>query len=78
MRNKYKVLSNEFHLTYDTHTKKYSGPVQSPGVGAAVWWESDSPNGNVWFIDEDHNRGKCEAGEVNNLVRRGLLEVYND
>lgn len=44
--------------------------------GDVVLHVSDAPNGNVWFLDSEGNRGKIECGEVGNLVRRGAIVLY--
>lgn len=43
-------------------------------AGTVLTLDSESPNGNVWFIDPDGERGKIEAGEVRNLTLDGRLE----
>lgn len=42
--------------------------------GDEVLHESTAPNGNVWFLDPDGERGKIECGEVGNLIREGSIE----
>lgn len=75
---KYKVIDTRFSLVYDTHTRKNSGRLDRFKIGDVVTWESDAGSGNVWFLDHNGNRGKIEAGCVDNLVRRGTLEETNE
>jgi hypothetical protein len=46
--------------------------------GSIIHLDMEAPNGNVWFIDEDGERGKIECGAVRNLTKDGhIMEMPN-
>lgn len=48
-------------------------------VGTILTWETDSPNGNVWFnvtLNDVKYRGKVESGSITNVIRRGIIELH--
>lgn len=61
-------------LGYGSHVRQ---PTPSRFVtqekGTILSLDSEAPNGNVWFFDEDGKRGKIECGEVANLTKDGRL-----
>ena len=72
--DKYAVLTS-VRLTFGSHTQNLSGThSQTYGPGSILTLDSD-PEGhcNVWFSDEDGNRGKIECGSARNLVGRGAV-----
>lgn len=52
-------------ITYKIHKK-----------GEILQHDVDCDNGNVWFIDKDGDRGKIEAGCVQNLINRDILQKH--
>lgn len=42
--------------------------------GTILRFESEAFNGNVWFVDPEDERGKTEAGSLENLTRKGTLK----
>jgi len=59
---------------YDSHCHRPTSPRYKKHMpGTVLAHQSDAPNGNVWFIDPDGERGKTESGEVANLVRSQMI-----
>lgn len=46
--------------------------------GEILELSSEAPNGNVWFIDQDGERGKIECGQVSSLVRDGEVVALEE
>lgn len=44
-------------------------------AGDLLLHASDAPDGTVWFFDKSGDRGKIDSGEVQNLVRSGVLQA---
>jgi hypothetical protein len=53
------------------HTTPTRHKLMQPGTLLRL--QSEAPNGNVWFLDPDGERGKIECGEVRNLTRDGRV-----
>lgn len=63
------VCLEEITLGYDSHVRAPTPrriKIHKPGTELTL--SSEAPNGNVWFIDPDGERGKIECGEVRNLT----------
>ena len=43
-------------------------------IGDILTFQSDAPNGKVWFTDDKGLKGMTEAGEVENLVDNGTIK----
>jgi hypothetical protein len=71
------------YVVVDTIPLGYDSDVRAPTprrfkrhqAGAVLTHDGDAPNGNVWFIDGDGDRGKIESGSINNLVKRGVIRL---
>lgn len=50
-----------------THYKEHK-------IGAILKLDSETPNGNVWFIDSDGSRGRVQCGSVQNLINIGNIK----
>ena len=77
--NTYRVAS-PIMLGYDSHTRQLTpSRFKRHGVGALLTLDTVAPDGTVWFFDEDGERGKIDAGSVENLLvinrRNGYLVV---
>lgn len=61
-------------LGYDSNVRRPTPPrYKRHDVGASLRLDCEAPNGNVWFVDSDNERGKTECGEVFNLIKTGHL-----
>lgn len=72
------IVNKQIVLGYDSHVHRPTSPrhkVIEPG--AVLTLDSEAPNGNVWFIDEDGERGKIECGSVSNLLRDGRVGLHS-
>lgn len=65
-----KPLSLGYGSTTRTPTPSRYKTIQ-PGIEVTL--ESVAPNGNVWFIDHEGERGKIEAGDISNLEQMGVV-----
>jgi hypothetical protein len=71
----YEVLE-PLTLGFGSHTRQLSpSNYKTYKRGEVLTLDSESRNGNVWFIDKDGDRGKIESGSVQNLVRRGMVKL---
>lgn len=69
------LCKTEVRVGYDSDVRAPSPrryKTHPPGTRLVL--NSEAPNGNVWFIDPDGERGKIECGQVSNLTARGTLE----
>lgn len=70
----FRVTQEPMILRYGSHTRHLSGTHSKTWpIGSVLQLDDESPNGNVWFIDPDGERGKIEAGSVSNLICRGSV-----
>jgi hypothetical protein len=70
-RRKFEVKKS-LELGYGSHTQRPTPDrFKKFGPGTILTLDGEAPNGNVWFIDPEGNRGVVEAGEVRNLIRSG-------
>lgn len=75
MKKRYTVLK-PLRLGYDSHVREPTPKrYKKHSRGAVLILDIESPNGNVWFIDEADERGKCECGSIQNLVKNGELSL---
>lgn len=69
------IVKKRISLGYDSHVRQPTPTrYKFHDVGSHLDLDSESPSGNVWFIDKDGERGKIESGEVSNLTKDGRLE----
>ena len=73
------TVQKAISLGYDSHVHRPTPPRRKAlEQGSIIRLDSEAPNGNVWFIDEDGERGKIQCGEVRNLTRDGrIVETPN-
>jgi hypothetical protein len=72
---KYKVIS-PIKLEYGGNTQNPNPTnIKVHEPGSILCLETEAPNGNVWFIDPQGERGNTPAGCVGNLVRVRKLEA---
>jgi len=68
------IVQKPITLGYDSHTRQPTPTrYKRHEIGAVLMLDSEAPNGNVWFIDSDKERGKIECGEVSNLTKNGRV-----
>jgi hypothetical protein len=68
------TVMKEFYLGYGSHTRQLTpSTYKMQSVGTRLSLDGEAPNGNVWFIDQNGDRGKIECGEVKNLVADGRV-----
>lgn len=73
------LVEKSIHLGYDSHTQRpTSSRHKEIKPGAVLTLDSEAPNGNVWFFDEDGERGKIECGAVSNLLKDGRVSRISD
>ena len=74
------TVQKPISLGYDSHVHRQTPPRHKTLMpGSIIRLDDEAPNGNVWFIDEDDERGKIQCGEVRNLTRDGrIVETPND
>lgn len=71
---KYLVHKEPLTLGYDSHVHAPTPRRhKTHPVGTVLTLDCEAPNGNVWFIDEDGERGKIACGSVENLIKRERL-----
>jgi hypothetical protein len=73
------IVQKPIQLGYDSNVHNPNPQIyKNHREGSVLLLSSEAPNGNVWFIDSDGERGKIECGEVQNLIDRGVLKFYKD
>lgn len=66
------IVQKPLRLGYDSHVRAPTPTrYKTFQSGVTLRLDSQAPNGNVWFIDPDGERGKIECGAVSNLLRDG-------
>jgi hypothetical protein len=73
------IVQQPIQLGYDSNVHNPNPKIyKTHKEGSVLLLSSEAPNGNVWFIDSDGERGKIECGEVQNLIDRGVLKFYKN
>ena len=72
------VVRKSISLGYGSHVRNPNpNRIKIHEAGSILRLDSEAPNGNVWFIDSDGERGKIECGSVANLTKNGLISLQN-
>lgn len=69
-------LKVPLRLGYGSHVREPTPKrYKTHPPGTILQLDSEAPNGNVWFLDPEGERGKIECGQVSNLNGR-VVELF--
>ncbi len=68
------LVRKAIRLGYDSHVRAPTpSRFKEHQPGSELTLSSEAPDGTVWFIDSDGERGKIDCGEVRNLTADGRV-----
>lgn len=75
------VVTADMSIGIGSHSRNPNTTSLPIPMGTILTWDTDAPNGNVWFyatIDGEKYRGKIECGRITNLINSGKIELHDN